>query len=314
MVNKIIVQYLAANKRLVIPEFGAFIRKDAGETVFVEFLKKDDQIFSGLIRDAYGVNESEARLITEQFVEEVKNAITRSGTYVIGNLGTLKRDGNGVYELIYDPAIQVAPTYNPEKAEEQVTQIADTPAPTIPIAEDVKEVLQQQPAAQTINTLYAEKAAQPVVENKPVATATTAPTPVAAEVPAQQKTVQQPVVTPKPSPQPEKSAANIYQNIYNTEPVGKPEPTVYGRPIAQDQMGHKPVYRHRHPVETAERKKKADIIMIVAVIAALIAMASIVFGILVDSDPIMSIQPTSPQQEQVDTPLENESETEQVDE
>ena len=44
MINKIIANYLAGGKRLVIPQFGAFIHKEGdGTVVFVPFLKKDDQ-------------------------------------------------------------------------------------------------------------------------------------------------------------------------------------------------------------------------------------------------------------------------------
>ena len=41
MVNKIIVDSLKAGKRIVIPQFGAFLHKDTdGGIVFVAFLKK----------------------------------------------------------------------------------------------------------------------------------------------------------------------------------------------------------------------------------------------------------------------------------
>jgi len=45
MINKIIAEYLRTNKRLVVPHFGAFIRKENSEAiVFVPFLKKDDGV------------------------------------------------------------------------------------------------------------------------------------------------------------------------------------------------------------------------------------------------------------------------------
>ena len=39
MVNKIIADYLKTNKRLVVPQFGAFLHKDDGTVAFVPFLK-----------------------------------------------------------------------------------------------------------------------------------------------------------------------------------------------------------------------------------------------------------------------------------
>ena len=50
MVNKIIVDSLKAGKRIVIPQFGAFLHKDTdGGIVFVPFLKKDDDVLAGLL-------------------------------------------------------------------------------------------------------------------------------------------------------------------------------------------------------------------------------------------------------------------------
>lgn len=56
--------------------------------------------------------------------------------------------------------------------------------------------------------------------------------------------------------------------------------------------------------------------MIIAVVAALIAIGSMVFGLLVNNDPIVNIQPTSPRQEQVvtDTEPAAEGDTEQGEE
>ena len=50
MINKIIAEYLRTNKRLVVPHFGAFIRKENSEAiVFVPFLKKDDCSFPNTV-------------------------------------------------------------------------------------------------------------------------------------------------------------------------------------------------------------------------------------------------------------------------
>lgn len=288
MINKIIVQYLDANKRLVIPEFGAFIRKDAGETVFVEFLKKDDQVFSGLIRKAYGVDESEARLITEQFVAEIKKSIARSGAYVIENLGTLKKDGNGVYELHYDPTVQLAANYAPEQ--EQAAVSSHQPAVAPAAAGDIADT--PQPAAGTASAVTSGVKEVPV---RPVV--------------RQAAATQEKEIT--------SATQRNYAGIYNDDPVrSKPEPAVYGRPIAEEIPSPKPVYNNRRPspAPQAGTKGKTDMVMIIAIIAAVIAIASIVFGIMVDSDPIMNIQPTQQEQLNVFGDGENPASEEQADE
>ena len=52
MVNKIIADYLKTNKRLIVPQFGAFLHKDDGTVAFVPFLKKDDGVLIQLIGSA----------------------------------------------------------------------------------------------------------------------------------------------------------------------------------------------------------------------------------------------------------------------
>ena len=65
MVNKIIADYLKTNKRLVVPQFGAFLHKDDGTVAFVPFLKKDDGVLIQLIGSAYGLNPGDAQLDDE---------------------------------------------------------------------------------------------------------------------------------------------------------------------------------------------------------------------------------------------------------
>ncbi len=60
MIDGIISRYLRANKRLVVPELGSFIRKDGGEVAFVEFLKKDDGILATLVGHELGLGAEEA--------------------------------------------------------------------------------------------------------------------------------------------------------------------------------------------------------------------------------------------------------------
>lgn len=78
MVNKIIADYLKTNKRLVVPQFGAFLHKDDGTVAFVPFLKKDDGVLIQLIGSAYGLNPGDAQAAIEEFTAEIKKEHRRA--------------------------------------------------------------------------------------------------------------------------------------------------------------------------------------------------------------------------------------------
>ena len=99
MVNKIIADYLKTNKRLVVPQFGAFLHKDDGTVAFVPFLKKDDGVLIQLIGSAYGLNPGDAQAAIEEFTAEIKKNIAARGAYIIEGIGTLKIDSNSIYYL-----------------------------------------------------------------------------------------------------------------------------------------------------------------------------------------------------------------------
>ncbi len=121
MIDSIITNYLNANKRLVIPGFGAFIRKDLGNVVLVEFLKKDDGVLTSLVGEKYSVSEEQARGIVDQFIERVKAEVDGTGKSVVDGLGVVYKETSGVYEIEYRPGIVRA----------KQAKVADVPRPAI---------------------------------------------------------------------------------------------------------------------------------------------------------------------------------------
>lgn len=104
MINKIIANYLAGGKRLVIPQFGAFIHKEGDATVvFVPFLKKDDGVLVDLLRKEYGLDEADARGIITEYIAQIGTNVAERGYFSIEGVGNLKIDANGIYFLDYNP-------------------------------------------------------------------------------------------------------------------------------------------------------------------------------------------------------------------
>ncbi len=140
MINKIIANYLAGGKRLVIPQFGAFIHKEGdGTVVFVPFLKKDDGVLVDLLRREYGLDEADARGVITEYVAQIGSGIAERGSFAIEGIGSLKMDANGICFLEYNPqtgvssASSTAQTPSEVKANATVADAA-VPASAAPVA------------------------------------------------------------------------------------------------------------------------------------------------------------------------------------
>ncbi len=107
MVGKIIKDYMeAGNKKLTVPGFGTFMRKESGEVIFVDLLRKDDGKLRELVEDYGHYAEVEAMALVDRFVFETKNSIEKSGSSSIEGFGTMFLDDKGLYQFGYAPAPQ----------------------------------------------------------------------------------------------------------------------------------------------------------------------------------------------------------------
>lgn len=90
----VIANYLRDNRRLVIPTFGAFVVKESGEVLFSELLKTDDGVLRGLL-SAGGLSELECAGMIDRFIFDVRNALSESGRFDMGDLGRFMIGANG---------------------------------------------------------------------------------------------------------------------------------------------------------------------------------------------------------------------------
>ena len=75
MLITVISQYLTEHKRLVVPQLGAFVVKEAGRSVlFSELLRRDDGLLRGLLRER-GLSELEAAGDIDRFVFEIRHEV-----------------------------------------------------------------------------------------------------------------------------------------------------------------------------------------------------------------------------------------------
>lgn len=99
-----IIRYLESNKRLVVPQLGAFVVKASdGCVLFTELFRRDDGVLRGLLC-AGGMSELEAAGAVDRFVFEVRHAVQEGGEFVMEGFGTLRRGPEGTIVFVYKSA------------------------------------------------------------------------------------------------------------------------------------------------------------------------------------------------------------------
>ena len=282
MVNKIIADYLKTNKRLIVPQFGAFLHKDDGTVAFVPFLKKDDGVLIRLIGSAYGVNPGDAQAAIEEFTAEIKKHIAAHGAYIIEGIGTLKMDSNSIYYL--DSGQKAAQTAAAQ------TPAAAAPAPMPAPAATVQPAPQRTaPAA-----VPPVEKPQPAAPQKPAAEQRTAAAPQpqsdipprrSVPQPTQQRPVQQQTPPHPGNPVRQTPPAQQVPNRAPQQPYQPPMPNAGNRP-PMNQRPQQPGYprRPQQPGRPVQKRSKADGFIVIAIITAIIALAVMIFGFLVSRE------------------------------
>lgn len=158
MIVELISKYLESNKRLVVPNLGAFIVKEAGRVVlFSNLIKGDDGVLRSLLVEA-GVSELETAAALDRFVFEVNFRLESTGECLLDGFGVLKSGVNGTVSFVYQPAAKgevldgnVAPREDNTIAQPKV-KVVEKPAEkvveSLPDSEDVQidVVPRQKPA------------------------------------------------------------------------------------------------------------------------------------------------------------------------
>jgi hypothetical protein len=261
MIESMIMDYLHGHRRLVIPELGAFLKKEEGETIFVPFLNKDDGVLTELVCRTYGTSSAEAEGIIVRYVEEIRRTIASAGVYRFTPLGVLKKDGNGVLYLDAagpDPVVRetlveevVAPDPAPVLRTERESAARATPEP-----EDSRIVAESLEAPKTLNDLIRERQEQ----QEPAQTLHQR----AVETIGESKPIKKPAESP------------------HSHPQQHPKPVV-PRPTAQP---HSP----KPSFVPAKRAKRGDIVLIAAVVVAILAVAAMIYGYAVTELPLFDLK------------------------
>ena len=271
MVVEIIAKYLESNKRLIIPNFGAFMVKVPQQTIlFSNLLKGDDGVLRKLLLEA-GMSEIEAAGVVDRFVFEINYRLQNGGECLLRGFGRLSTNANGAITFEYAPATE---------GEDLVGALASESKQ--PAAQSVESVASSVNVAADMAESVAVSAA-PKVEPKPVAK----PKPVVEPEPLAEDDDDgdddsdsvEIEVTPRTAPsRTESHRVHHTEVVYDNQRVSatsKMRPDDYVKGLRYGK-GRKIVSGHESAM--SRRSNKSDLIMKIAIGAAIIAIAALAYG------------------------------------
>ena len=254
MLIESISKYLLSNKRLVVPNLGAFIVKVPGEKIlFSNLMKSDDGILRRLLTEN-GISELEAAGLIDRFVFEVNYRLQNSGVCDIKGFGRMIAGANGSISFEYNSAAQGDNLEGDmpmlKAAEKRAAQEAK--AEPVVVAEEPKTT--PEPAVETVI-----EPQRPVKEKKPYVERS---------------------VEPTSSTEPQLRRVPV-RRIYGETPSSdrRVRPENYTKGLRYSK-GNKVVTGRESA--TSRRTNKGDIIIKIAIAAALIAILALAYGLYND--------------------------------
>ena len=186
-ISAIIAQQIASQTRLIIPEVGTLIRrKESGEIVFMEMLRKSDGALASAIMQTLDVSPSKASELINRYTATIKQQLATNKKFILDGVGVLLARPDGGVDFSFNPFSQSIPEPTQcedvlEEGEEDVVAPESKVAPKV--AAPVKPAVAPEP-----KPAPAPKPAESVVSPKPAAPARpVAPKPTAAPEPAKQR-------------------------------------------------------------------------------------------------------------------------------
>ncbi len=241
-ISSLVAQYIAKNTRLIIPEIGTLLRrKESGEIVFMEMLKKSDGGLVALVAGGLGLSEEEAAKAVEQYVSTIKSQLATNKKFILDGVGVLLAGVNGGVEFIFNPQSHTIDAVEEPKSkavaeEPQVIELAEEPQRVVV----AKEPVVAEPAPEVV-----------AVEKKP---AQVAPQIIATEV--------------------SKKKATKIDALYGEESEQDKEPKKAFPTPARPRTSAKPQH------------KKLDPITILAIVSGLIAIGTLIWGMIPTNKPL----------------------------
>lgn len=162
VIVRIIAQYLDTHKRLVIPGLGMFlVKEEPRKVVFTELMSRDDGVLQALLVEQ-GMTALAAAGELNRFVFEVRHAIESGREFEMQGFGVLRPAGNGTMRFDHRPLTTVLPDVALEIEPEQVQKVRHVER----IEEPRRPIQPAQPAEEPAEEPKEEVADEEVVEEE----------------------------------------------------------------------------------------------------------------------------------------------------
>ncbi len=300
MDKDLLIRILVSTPRVVLPGFGAFLRKTQDEeSVFTPFLKGDDGFLISQVQNEYNIGYDDAKEIVYSFVEHIRTILSEKGRYYIEGVGILEIGTNDVITFAMDTSRQIPPAATSAPAhqehtenqqdnkvvEEVITEGTDDMAkPTVAAypeqeLESTSEVVDSTSNTQTVEPKPTRAVFPPSPGLSPQAKHTFAPRPVQARpvAPSAIPTGSRPAFSPPPKPTstvPTPTQPRTHQSE---------DKSTVKQATNSSATAHTSSKTPPRAVRHTNKKRRDDIWLIIAIIAAIIVISIMVFDFVVTS-------------------------------
>lgn len=261
-INTLIARYIADNTRLIIPNIGTLLRrKESGEIVFMEMLKKGDGTLNTLVGAHFQLSDAQATEVVENYAAAIRKGLDTNKKFIMDGVGVLLIGTNGNVDFIFNPS---AHTIDVEQPNEE---------PIIVMNVEEDEV----------------KAEQEVVVEEP--TAEEQPTVVELDV-EEESVDTEPVAAPKATEEAPKTNNAKLEALYDEDEDDDPAASKERKHLDLGAIAAKLNFQKK-PAKKSAPHIKLDAITILAIVSGLIAIGTLIWGMIPNNAPL-----------DIDTPIE----------
>ena len=265
MIVEIIAKYLESNKRLVVPNLGAFIVKVPRETIlFSNLIKSDDGVLRAQLAQR-GMSELDAAALIDRFVFEVNYRLEHSGVCALADFGVLRAAQNGTVAFTYDTSAK-GDVLDGDADDKMAKHIAE-------ITSVIEPVIDHEP----------EPATEPEEEETEDDEVTIDLVPRMEAEPATEEPKEEVKEEVKEEPQRQEPAKVVYaqerEDKRRDEKRHRREQNDYVKGLRYGK-GRKVVTGREGA--TSRKSSKGSVIIVIAILAALIAMGALAYGLYND--------------------------------
>ena len=273
MIVEIIAKYLESNKRLVVPNLGAFIVKVPRETIlFSNLIKSDDGVLRAQLAQR-GMSELDAAALIDRFVFEVNYRLEHSRVCALAAFGVLRAAQNGTVAFTYDTSAK-GDVLDGDADDKMAKHIAEI---TSVIEPGIEPGSHHEP----------EPATEPEEEEPEDDEVTIDVVPRMEAVPAAEEPKEEVKEEPKEEVKEEHRRQEPAKVVYTQEREDKRRDEKRHRREQNDYVKGLRYGKGRKVVTgregaTSRKSSKGSVIIVIAILAALIAMGALAYGLYND--------------------------------